>query len=284
MAISVGIVIVCAILSFTLTNIDDFCVLVLFYSRLKTGNEKQMTAIKIAAGQTLGFAIICAFSLLGIILGQFLPVTYVQLIGFVPIIMGLKMLKEQYFDVEDKESSAVSPDSNGVELVKPEIKPPDIENNIPIYENMESTKPVEDSLSPDAAVNVSAVKSEEGEEDPTEESFLAKAVNNIFKSCLNPCSLEVATMTVANGGDNIAIYLPLFASYSIADCIVTIIVFYVMLVIWVVTTYYVVEVPVVAEFMQTRGSNTVPWFLMALGIYILSGSPVFKNTAIYTGG
>ena len=56
--------------------------------------------------------------------------------------------------------------------------------------------------------------------------------------------IAVAAMTISNGGDNIGIYLHLFASYnSSAEVIPLISVFMAMTAVWCATGYYLVSQP-----------------------------------------
>jgi len=76
--------------------------------------------------------------------------------------------------------------------------------------------------------------------------------------------LKVAAITFANGGDNIAIYIPIFASQSIANNAITLIVFFIMLVLWCFLGYKLVKAPVVAKVLERYGHVTVPIVLIGL--------------------
>jgi Cadmium resistance transporter len=88
---SVGTVTLAALAAFAATNIDDFLVLVVFFAQV---DGKAFTNYQVAAGQVLGFTVILAISLLGIVLGLFIPSGYIELLGFVPILIGLRQLYE----------------------------------------------------------------------------------------------------------------------------------------------------------------------------------------------
>ena len=94
----VGLTIATAIVTFSVTNIDDFCLLIVYFAEVKSSNTD--TNWNVCLGQSLGFTIILCISMLGIVLGSFIPGEYVSLIGFVPILVGLKgfyeLLKEKY--------------------------------------------------------------------------------------------------------------------------------------------------------------------------------------------
>jgi cadmium resistance transport/sequestration family protein len=85
----------------------------------------------------------------------------------------------------------------------------------------------------------------------------------------------VATVTFANGGDNIGIYVPLFASVGYASMGVIILVFFALVAGWCYVGYKVGGHPTVAEKIDRYGHIIVPFVLIGLGIYILleNGSP-----------
>jgi cadmium resistance protein CadD (predicted permease) len=88
---SAGTVALAALAAFAATNVDDFLVLVVFFAQV---DGKAFTNYRVASGQALGFTIILAISLLGIVLGLFIPSGYIELLGFVPILLGLRQLYE----------------------------------------------------------------------------------------------------------------------------------------------------------------------------------------------
>lgn len=88
--------------------------------------------------------------------------------------------------------------------------------------------------------------------------------------------LKVAAITFANGGDNIAIYIPIFASQSNANNVITLIVFFIMLALWCFLGYKLVKAPVVAKILERYGHIAVPIVLIGLGLFILYHSGSFS--------
>lgn len=84
----------------------------------------------------------------------------------------------------------------------------------------------------------------------------------------------VSGVTFANGGDNIGIYTPLFASSDLAALVTTLVVFYILLAVWCLAGYYLTRHKMVARVLSGYGHYIVPFVLVALGIFILieSGS------------
>jgi cadmium resistance protein CadD (predicted permease) len=78
-----------AIVAFASTNIDDICLLIVFFARAASAAPRGMTPFRVVAGQTLGFSVLVMLSLVGIVLGVFIEAKYVQLIGLLPLCMGL---------------------------------------------------------------------------------------------------------------------------------------------------------------------------------------------------
>ena len=85
--------------------------------------------------------------------------------------------------------------------------------------------------------------------------------------------LTVAAVTFSNGGDNIGIYTPLFAKYSLADEVIFIfLIFMIMTGFWCVAAYYLVRHPLIASRIKKTGHIIFPCVLIGLGIYILVSS------------
>jgi cadmium resistance transport/sequestration family protein len=99
---------------------------------------------------------------------------------------------------------------------------------------------------------------------------------SIIASILSPQTYKVATITFANGGDNIGIYVPLFASSNLIDLGVILSVFLVMVGIWCYTAYQLTRHPAIANILTRYGHRFVPFVLIALGIFILIDSGTFS--------
>ena len=87
----------------------------------------------------------------------------------------------------------------------------------------------------------------------------------------NAAALSVAAVTFANGGDNIAVYVPLFASYNTASEMATLAaIFMAMTGAWCAVAHYLVKHPLVAARMHRIGRVILPFVLMGLGAYIIA--------------
>ena len=88
--------------------------------------------------------------------------------------------------------------------------------------------------------------------------------------------IKVAAITIANGGDNIAIYIPIFASQPISHIAITLIVFFIMLALWCFLGYALVKAPIAANVLGRCGYVAVPIVLIGLGLFILYHSGSFS--------
>ena len=85
--------------------------------------------------------------------------------------------------------------------------------------------------------------------------------------------LAVASVTIANGGDNIGVYVPLFATHSEAIVTYTL-TFAVLTGVWCALGYLLVNNRVLGAAIRRHGHVILPIVLIALGIYILSDALV----------
>lgn len=86
---------------------------------------------------------------------------------------------------------------------------------------------------------------------------------------------SVAAVTIANGGDNIGIYIPLFATRTLSEQGITIIIFLVMVAMWCWIGYYLIKHPIVAKVVDKYGHMITPVVLILLGCYILYESGTY---------
>ncbi|MBW4616567.1 MAG: cadmium resistance transporter [Desmonostoc vinosum HA7617-LM4] len=93
-----------------------------------------------------------------------------------------------------------------------------------------------------------------------------------FSGFLSPQAYSVAAITIANGSDNISVYVPLFASSNLESFLVIISLFLILLGIWCYITYKLTHQQAVAEVLSRYGSNIVPFVLIGLGAFIVLDS------------
>jgi len=88
-------------------------------------------------------------------------------------------------------------------------------------------------------------------------------------SFLSPQTYSVAVVTVANGSDNISVYLPLFASSNLGSFLIIIVLFFLLIGIWCYTAYRLTHQKAIADVLTRYGNHLVPFVLIGLGIFIV---------------
>lgn len=88
-------------------------------------------------------------------------------------------------------------------------------------------------------------------------------------SLLHPNTYKVAAVTFANGGDNISIYIPLFAGQNLATLGVILSVFFVMVGVWCFIAYLLTLQQTIADILTRYGNIAVPYVLIGLGLFIM---------------
>lgn len=101
---------------------------------------------------------------------------------------------------------------------------------------------------------------------PSEEAHLEKPSSHAV--------FMVAAVTFANGGDNLGIYTPLFASSAPLELAIMLLVFFLLVALWCVLGHYLSKHPAVYKVLDRYGHLIVPFVLVGLGFYIMieSGS------------
>ena len=86
---------------------------------------------------------------------------------------------------------------------------------------------------------------------------------------------QVSAVSIANGGNNIAIYIPLFASSSLPRLAVILLICYAAIGLWCLNSWLLIRQPHTAVLMSRCVARLVPFVLIALGLSILmrSGTP-----------
>ena len=85
-------------------------------------------------------------------------------------------------------------------------------------------------------------------------------------------SISVALVTMANGGDNIGVYIPVFSGYSAGELAEALAVFAMMTALWCRLGYSLGNHPGIKEKIERYQHILVPLILSALGVIILAKS------------
>lgn len=81
--------------------------------------------------------------------------------------------------------------------------------------------------------------------------------------------LNVVLVTMANGADNIGVYIPLFAGYTPIQMVVVVVIFALMIALWCLLGKKLSDLPVLRSFLLKYKYIMVPVVFVILGIYIL---------------
>lgn len=106
---------------------------------------------------------------------------------------------------------------------------------------------------------------EPGESTDVQKNCLVNFAGNF----INPSVVKVAAVTIANGADNIGIYIPVFASMSIADILITVIIFLFLVALWCFVSTRLAEYPFIERNIKKNKYIFVPVVFIGLGIFIL---------------
>jgi cadmium resistance transport/sequestration family protein len=109
-----------------------------------------------------------------------------------------------------------------------------------------------------------------------EPSSARNPIVSLLSSVLSPQTYKVAAVTVANGGDNISIYIPLFAGNNLVSLGVILGVFFLMVGVWCAIAYLLTRQPTIAQVLSRYGNAVVPFVLIGLGLFILYERGTFR--------
>lgn len=87
---------------------------------------------------------------------------------------------------------------------------------------------------------------------------------------------NVALITIANGADNISVYIPVFSNFSLFDFAVTVLIFGIMTGAWCWIGDRVGNFPLLKNAINRHRTTIIPVILMILGLVIL-GKNFYKN-------
>ncbi|WP_028936385.1 cadmium resistance transporter [Pseudonocardia spinosispora] len=192
-----------AAVTFAVTNIDDLVVLALFFGRAGANGT---AAMRVVAGQYLGFVAILVASVAGALGAGLLPAGAIPYLGLIPLLLGLRAAWTAW------------------------------------REHRSRTR----------------VEHEAGQEP-------ARRVG----------VWEVAAVTVANGGDNVGVYVPVFAVAGVEGLTVYLIVFLLGTGLWCAAGRYFATRPLIAPALAGWGHVVLPVVLVTIGLLILIDGHAF---------
>jgi cadmium resistance protein CadD (predicted permease) len=97
------------------------------------------------------------------------------------------------------------------------------------------------------------------------------ADSDVTGHLLGAPTMGVAAVTLANGADNVSIYVPLFAAQHPANVTVIIGLFFGLVGVWCYAGYRIAHQPAVGQVLSRYGARLMPYVLIALGASIVLG-------------
>lgn len=88
----------------------------------------------------------------------------------------------------------------------------------------------------------------------------------------DPQTHRVAVVTISNGANNLSIYIPLFASLSLIQNLLVIIILYAFIGLWLLLSFHLTRAPALALLLNRYAPTLLPFLLIWLGFRILSDS------------
>jgi cadmium resistance protein CadD (predicted permease) len=91
--------------------------------------------------------------------------------------------------------------------------------------------------------------------------------------------LQVAAITIVNGGDNIAAYTPIFANQTPQEIVATVAIFGALTILWCFAAWWLVRRAALGKPLRRYGHVLLPFILIALGLLIIYRSGAFRLPA-----
>ena len=115
----------------------------------------------------------------------------------------------------------------------------------------------------------------------TKESSASAASNALSNTALasSPRAssfLTVAGVAIANGSDNLAVYVPLYASHSPSENALISLVFVVMTGLWCAAAVWLVEHPLLGAPIRRYGTALLPLILLAIGVSVIERNDTLR--------
>lgn len=95
------------------------------------------------------------------------------------------------------------------------------------------------------------------------------SITTVIKKIINPSVFKVVSLTLANGGDNIGIYIPLFSNMNSIEILITIITFIFLIGLWCYIAKSLSEYNFIKNNIEKYKHIVIPIIFMGLGIFII---------------
>lgn len=105
--------------------------------------------------------------------------------------------------------------------------------------------------------------------------------NSILSNLISPQTYTVVALTVANGTDNISVYVPLFAHSSLTNLLVIFSVFYYLVGVWCYIAKKLTNNLTISNLLNSYSNDFVAFTLMGIGIFIILDSQALNFTKLF---
>jgi len=202
----------------------------------KIGNQLKKRHIII--GQYLGIMTLLLISTIGSIGLNLIPQQYTGLLGIIPILLGIKeWLKYRKDKIETEVQS----------LTVEEIYIP------------------EDNVIDDLNTDIAQIQGTKNEK-----------IKIMLSKLTHPAIISVFLVTIANGADNIGVYIPLFTTLNSYELIVTLFIFLSLTAVWCFAAERLTNIPSIKHMIQKYKNIIVPVVFIVIGIFIIVKSDLFS--------
>ncbi|MCC5637648.1 cadmium resistance transporter [Nostoc sp. CHAB 5844] len=130
------------------------------------------------------------------------------------------------------------------------------------------------------AIGLNRLLNPDKDSSSTTESEQELTKSSPFASFLSTQTFSVAAITIANGSDNVSIYMPLFANADFSSLLIIIAVFLSLVGVWCYGTYKLTCQPAICNLISQYGNNIVPFVLIGLGVFIILDSASLPPIAL----
>lgn len=89
--------------------------------------------------------------------------------------------------------------------------------------------------------------------------------------------IAIAGVTIANGADNVAAYVPFFALRTWSETLVVVGVFAAMTIVWCLLAHRLVHHPTLGAPIRRWGGRLLPFVLVALGVWIFVEAGAYRT-------
>ena len=280
------------------TTFDDNIYLTGFFSE----TNRDFRPIHVVVGELLGFTALISSSVLASrLLAATVPISLTGWLGLMPILIGLASLIELLQSRRPRQRSAATTATATAASSRRLLQP----SAVTTAATTGVTTAATDAATPASATPVAAASTPSSTRSQTSATtaltpaFAALSGTAAARSAAAPLVRQpggfgssrpslgsvlrhrrtymVSAVTISNGGNNLAIYIPLLGTSSAFAAALTVVVCYLAVACWLLLSFRLTRLPGVAVTLSRYGRRLFPFVLMWLGFRILHDSGVLAD-------